>query len=96
MNKLAVIWLMIGIGIGAIMFQENIIYAVQYDYDYLDRGEIKEMIYAIPPTPAWSVFELNDTLDTQGDLIDADSFNRKMYLITDGSIEINRGVGGNP
>ncbi len=96
MNKLAFLWLMIGIGVGAIMFQENIIYAVQYDYAYPDRAEIKEMIYSIPPTPAWQTVQLNDTLLTQGEQINANSSNALIHIITDGSIEINRGVGGNP
>lgn len=96
MNKLALIWLSIGIGAGALIFQTEISQAVQYDYAYPDREEIKEMIYAIPPTAAWSTITINDTLDTQGDLIESNIYNRNLHIITDGSIIIEKGVGGVP
>ncbi len=96
MNKLAFLWLMIGIGVGAIMFQENIVDAVQYDYAYPDRAEIQEMIYAVPPTAAWSIITLNDTVNTEGEEVEAIQYNRKLHIITDGSILIERGIGGSP
>ena len=96
MNKTALFWLTVGIGAGALIFQTEISQAVQYDYAYPDREEIKEMIYAIPPTAAFSSIELNDTVFTTGDVIEADAYNRKLFIITDGSIIIERGVDGNP
>ena len=54
------------------------------------------MIYAIPPTEAFSSIQLNDTLLAQGDIIQSDTFNRKLHIITDGSIILERGVGGEP
>ena len=88
---------MIGVGVGAFLFQENIVDAVQYDYElYPDRAEIKEMIYAIPPTAAFKIIEINDTLNTQGEQINATSYFDKLHIITDGSIEINRGIVVNP
>lgn len=99
MNKLAIFWFSLG-AIGCIfIFQVEIIQvtqAVQYDYAYPDREEIKEMIYAIPPTEAFSSIQLNDTLLAQGDIIQSDTFNRKLHIITDGSIILERGVGGEP
>ena len=96
MNKTALFWLAIGIGAGALMFQTEITEAVQYDYAYPDREEIKEMIYAIPPTAAWSTITLNDTVGTQGDTVEAFAHNRQLHIITDGSIIIEKGVGGVP
>jgi len=58
--------------------------------------EISEAVYSIPPTPAWQTIQLNDTLLTQGDQISANSSNTLLHIISDGSIEINRGVGGSP
>ena len=96
MNKLAFLWLMIGIGVGAILFQENLVDAVQYDYSYPDRAEIQEMIYAVPPTSAWSTIVLNDTIDSVGQEVDAFQYNRNIHIITDGSILIDSAIGGEP
>ena len=40
----------------------------------------------IPPTPAWSTINLNDTVENIDVDLDASQYNRKLYIVTDGSI----------
>ncbi len=78
MNKLAVIWLVIGIGIGAIMFQGELV-------------QLSEAIYSIPPTAAWSTITLNDTIDNVGVNFTAQEYNRQLEIKSDGSIILELG-----
>ena len=83
MNKTAIFWFSVGAIACAVMFQGEII-------------QFSEALYAVPPTVAFKTIQLNDTLLTQGDQINATSYMDKLHIITDGSIIIERGVGGIP
>ena len=79
MNKLALLWLFIGVGIGSILFQGELI-------------QLSDAIYSIPPTPAFKTFEgiNNNTAPLTGVLkLNATSSTDTLFLISDGSININ-------
>jgi len=73
---LALIWLTLGIGIGALFFQV----------------ELSEALYSIPPTPAWTTIEINNNQIWPNNSrinITAQNYTDKFYIVSDGSILIN-------
>ncbi len=42
-----------------------------------------------PPTPAWSKIIVNDKVNNLGENMTANQYNRELFIVTDGSIEIN-------
>lgn len=83
MDKIAALWFCIGALSCAFIFQGELI-------------QLSDALYAIPPTEAFKVLELNDTINTQGEEVNATNHIDRLHIITDGSIEINRGVDGTP
>lgn len=75
MDRIAMVWLLVGVFAGAMIFQT----------------ELSEALYSIPPTPAWTQIEIIEDpiiVNTTITSITANSSSDKRYYGSDGSINI--------